>query len=220
MQVIKKGDFVKLQYTGTIRETGLVFDTTSAERAEEHHIHAENARYGPVTICVGEGQLLPALDDALIGKEPDAEFRVDIPVEKAFGRKDPKLLQLIATSKFTKNQIQPQPGLRVTIDGSEGVVRSVGSGRTVVDFNHPLAGKDLIYDLRVEGLVTEDKERIAGYFALLLGKEISFTFENDTVTITEKVPGSFPEVLGRELTRLLGRQITVKAAEKQAEKKA
>jgi peptidylprolyl isomerase len=54
----------------------------------------------------------------------------------------------------------PVPGLQVNIDGKTAQVRSVGAGRVQVDYNHPFAGKTLIYDITVEKVIESDDEKI------------------------------------------------------------
>lgn len=151
--MIQQGDFVKLNYTGKL-QNGMPFDSTHPDVAEK--IGAKNK--GPVTICVGQHMLIPGLDEALIGKS--GKFSVTIQSEKAFGRKDPKLLKIIPTKQLLQQQIRPYPGLPLTIDGEYGVVRSVSPGRTVVDFNHPLASQEVTYDVEILGVIENEKEQV------------------------------------------------------------
>ena len=142
MEQIKKHDFIEVEYTGKLKEENTVFDTTDEKVAKEHHL-SSNFGFGPVVICVGEQQILAGLDKNLENKEVGKEYEFDIKPEDAFGNKDPKLIQLIPTNKFKQQNIQPMPGMQMNIDGIVGTVKTVSGGRTLVDFNHPLAGKEL-----------------------------------------------------------------------------
>ena len=165
---IKIKDFVEIEYTGVIKEGNVIFDTTSEKVAKENNLFDKDADYGPVVICIGEEQVLKGIDSALVGKEP-GEYKIELNAEQAFGNKDPKLIQLMPTSKFRQQQIQPVPGLQVNIDGIFGIVKTVSGGRTLVDFNHPLAGKDLIYNLKVNGILDDDKKKIIAYLKMAFG---------------------------------------------------
>ena len=79
--MVKKGDFVKIEYTGRIKITGKVFDTSDEEIAKTKKIHNPSLNYGPLTICVGEGNVMKGLDAQLEGKEINKDYEVDISAE-------------------------------------------------------------------------------------------------------------------------------------------
>jgi len=140
---IKQKDFIEIDYTGKVKEDNVIFDTTDEKAAKENDIHNEEMTYGPVIICVGEKHVIKGLDDWIAGKEI-GEYDVDLKPEDAFGKKDAKLLKLIPTNVFLKQQISPMPGLQVNMDGVVGTIRSVSGGRIFVDFNHPLDRKSVV----------------------------------------------------------------------------
>ena len=74
--------------------------------------------------------------------------------------RDPKKVRLVPLRKFTAEGLTPVPGLQVNVDGKTAQVRSVGAGRVQVDYNHPFAGKTLIYDLTVEKILDTDEDKI------------------------------------------------------------
>jgi FKBP-type peptidyl-prolyl cis-trans isomerase 2 len=154
---IKKGDFIEVEYTG--KTEGQVFDSTSEAVAKEAGLNPK-ATYKPAIICIGEGQLLKGLDEFLEGKEL-GKHTVTVPPEKAFGKKDAKLLKLIPASKFKAAKIQPFVGMEVNVDNHYGVVRSISGGRITVDFNHPLASKELTYEVEVKRMVEKPEEQVA-----------------------------------------------------------
>ena len=162
---IKKNDFIELEYTARIKQTNQIFDLTDEKVAKENNIHNPKAKYGPVIICVEQHDLVPGLDHALIDKEPGS-YTINLNPEEAFGLRDAKLIKLIPMNNFKKKEIYPYPGLQVNIDNMMGIVRSVSSGRVIVDFNHPLAGKAVIYDIKILRIIENDEEKLQGFSKL------------------------------------------------------
>lgn len=160
MATIKMHDFVEIDYTGRTMEENAIFDTTQEEVAKKEGVHDKNSHYHPAVICVGEGMMLKAAEEQLVGKEAGNEYKIEVKAEEAFGRKNAKLLQMIPLNKFRRQNIQPVPGLQLNIDGMFGIVKTVSGGRCYVDFNHPLSGKGLVYDIKVRRIVEDDKEKI------------------------------------------------------------
>jgi FKBP-type peptidyl-prolyl cis-trans isomerase 2 len=157
MDTIKKDDFVEIDYTGKL-PTGEVFDTTSAEDAKKAGI--DGKKLSPVIIQIGKNWLLPGVEKQLEGKEFCTKYSMKLSPEEGFGKKSTKLIQLIATSKFKEQEVVPMPGMQVEIDGVVGMIRTVSGGRAIVDFNHPLAGKALEYDVTAKRKVTDTKEKL------------------------------------------------------------
>lgn len=157
---VKKGDFLRLEYTGKVQETGEVFDTTDEKVAEEEGLKSENKIYGAIPIIVGAGHVLKGIEEALIDMDEGDEKTVDITPEEGFGERDPKLMQLIPMSEFRKQGIKPQVGMGITLEDSTGIIRSISGGRVRVDFNHELAGKNLQYKIKVDEIITDDEEKI------------------------------------------------------------
>lgn len=223
MVTIKEKDFVELDYTGRVHDTGEVFDTTDESVAKDNELHDENSTYAPVIICVGKGHLIKGIDEQLIGKEVGKSYTFAIEPEKAFGKKSPKLLKLMGAAQFRKQEIAPQPGLQVSVDGRMGTVRSATGGRVVVDFNHPLAGKALDYEVKVIRKVTSKSEKGKALIKLLLGQEpesVKAQEKKLIVTMPTEMPPQVTEMLSKEFKELVGLtpEFTVKGAAK--EKKA
>lgn len=222
--MIKEKDFIELEYTGKIKEENVIFDTTNKEIAKKNNIFDENAEYKPITICVAQGQIIKGLDKALIGKEPNKEYTIEVKSEEAYGKKNAKLIQLISTSKFHKQNIQPMPGLQVNIDGTMGIIKTVSGGRTLVDFNHPLSGKDLVYDIKINRIINDDKEKINSILMMNLGiKDTDVMIENDKAIIKMKqeIPIELNEELKKKIKELLPNieDINIQKSENNIEKK-
>jgi FKBP-type peptidyl-prolyl cis-trans isomerase 2 len=202
---VKKDDFIEIEYTGRLKEDNAVFDTTVEQVAKENGVHNPNAEYGPVIICLGEGQIVPGLDEALQGKEP-GKHTVELPAENAFGKKDAKLIQMVPLRKFTEHKIKPFPGLQINIDNALGTVKTVSSGRVLVDFNHPLSGKDLVYEIEIKRVVADKKEQIDSLLKLLLGiKEAKIEIKDNKAKaeLKAKLPPPMEEELKKKIKELV-----------------
>ena len=187
MAAVKKHDFVEIEYTAKIKEDGTIFDTTEEKVAEENGLHDKHSDYSPVVICVGENNILKGLEDQIIGKETGKEYMFEIESENAFGKRNAKLIQLIPTSKFRQQNIQPIPGLQLNIDGMFGIVKTVSGGRCMVDFNHPLAGKDLVYDVRIKKIVDDNAEKLKSLLKIHLQiKDAEIELQEDSANIKSK----------------------------------
>ena len=126
-------------------------------------------------------------DAAIAGAEIGKEIEVTIPCEKAAGARNPKLIELHPIKEFYKNEINPYPGMPVSLGNKHGVVLSVGAGRVKVDFNSPLAGHDLMYKLTVVEEVTDAVEKAKCVMEMDFGTSEGFGFGimEDKVVVTE-----------------------------------
>ncbi len=157
---LKNGDFILANYSLKIKETGETVGTTLESVAKETKLYRGEERYEPFFIIVGEGWVPKGLDEALTGLEVGKASTLELPPEKAYGVRDPKKVRLVPLRKFTAEGLTPIPGLQVNVDGKAAQVRSVGAGRVQVDYNHPFAGKTLIYDLTIEKVLETDEDKI------------------------------------------------------------
>jgi peptidylprolyl isomerase len=157
---IQKGSFVLLDYTGRVKETGDVFDTTSEEEAKKRGLRRPGGLFEPQLVVVGEGWVVKGLDEALPEMEIGKPATVEVPPEKGLGQRDPSKMRLIPLRRFTARDVNPQPGMEVDVDGRPAVVRTVGAGRVQVDFNPPLAGRTLVYEATVKAILEKPEDRI------------------------------------------------------------
>jgi FKBP-type peptidyl-prolyl cis-trans isomerase SlyD len=177
---IEKGDFIALSYTGSV--AGGIFDTTDEEVAKEAGVHSPGALYGPVTIRVGSQHVILGLDEALEGKEIGSEGEIDIPAEKAFGPREKERIEAFAKNSFSE---KPKVGVTIKVpDKGEGTVVDIIGNRVLVDFNHPLAGKELHYWFMVEAAVTDVVEKVRGLIRLFAGRDMEVSFSDGVVTIS------------------------------------
>ncbi len=152
---IEAGDFVKFHYVGRF-ENGEVFDTSYEDIAKENEIYVEEREYGPLAVHVGVGEIIPGLDEALIGMKVGEKKRATIPPEKAYGMPNPELVIEVPVSEFTQAGLEPVEGLYVMTDSGIAKIVNVGKETVKLDFNHPLAGKTLVFDLEIVEIEKEE----------------------------------------------------------------
>jgi len=158
--VIAEGDFVLVEMTGRAVETDEVFDTTDEELAKEEGIHDENKTYGPKLVVVGEGYVLKGLDDRLPGLKLGETAEVEIPPEEAFGVRSPENVRTLPYRNLRSKGINPVVGQQIELDGRSAMVRSVGAGRVQLDYNHPLAGRKIVYHVKATERYEGDEDKI------------------------------------------------------------
>jgi peptidylprolyl isomerase len=158
---IQKSDFIIVNFTGKVKETGDVFDTTVEEVAKEKRLYKEGELYEPRLVVVGERWVLEALDEALLTFKLRKKESVEIPPEKAFGNRDPEKVRLVPLRRLAARGITPKLGAQIEYDKRLATVRTMGSGRVQLDFNPPLAGKTLVYEVTVKKKLKTDAEKIS-----------------------------------------------------------
>jgi FKBP-type peptidyl-prolyl cis-trans isomerase SlyD len=188
--MIKKNDFIEIDYTGRFTEGNEVFDTTLKKVAKDNKFfnEQETDKFKPLILCVGQSQVIRGLDTALEGKKEGDEFTVKIPVDRAFGRKDPKLIQLVPASKFKKENIRPVAGMAVNVDDAYGIIKSASGGRIMIDFNHPFAGKDLTYEVKILKKIEDNSEKVRLTVKSMFGIDSEVKVTDKKADITLKLP--------------------------------
>ena len=200
---IKKSDFIIIDYTGKVKETGEVFDTTSEEIAKEKKLYKEGDLYEPRLVVAGEGWMLKALDDALLTFKLKKTETVEIPPENAFGNRDPEKVKLVPIRRLAARGITPRLGAQIEYDKRLATVRTMGSGRVTLDFNPPLAGKTLVYEVTVQKQLKTTEEKVSA----LVHRRIpaveveKFNFEVGKADITVNMPDEAFYVEGIQLAK-------------------
>ena len=206
MAAIKKHDFVEIEYTARTKEDNAVFDTTQEAVAKKEGVYSKNNDYSPLIISLGENTILKSLDEQLIGKETGEEYTFEISAENAFGKKDARLLQMIPLSKFRQQNIQPVPGLQLNIDGVFGIVKTVSGGRCYVDFNNPLSGRNLVYNVKVKMIVEDDREKLNSLLKIHLNaKDADINITDGKASI--KLKHEMPKEAQEEFKKIVERTI-------------
>jgi FKBP-type peptidyl-prolyl cis-trans isomerase 2 len=186
---MNSGDFVYVDFVGRVKDTDEVFDSTNEELAKKEKIYNPKARYTPIPIIIGAGFVLEALDDNLKEMKVGEKKTIELPPEKAFGERRIDYIKLLPLSVFKQQNINPTPGNFVTIDRLQGKVISVDGGRVKVDFNHPLAGKNLKYEIEIKSEIKDLNEKIKSiikYYTGIETAEVEISVKEKEAEITFK----------------------------------
>ena len=186
---VKPGDFLLVNFTLKVKESGETVDTTYDAVAKDARLHREDSTYGPRFIIVGEGWLPNGLEDSLVRVDIGKQTTVELPPEKGYGARDPSKMKLVPLRRF-RDKETPLPGERIELDGRPAVVRAVGAGRVQVDYNHPLAGRTLIYDVSVEKVLEDENEKILNVISVRIPEvdKTKFGLEKNKAELTIDVP--------------------------------
>ena len=201
---LQEKDFVRITYTARLTESRQVFDTTDEAVAKAEKLTGEGP-FGPQVICLGQGFTLIGLEKQLIGKKPGS-YNIQLKAEDAFGKKDAKLIKLFPTKKFLDQHVNPEPGIVINMDGMMGMIRTVSGGRTTVDFNHPLSGKDVEYDLNIIEVVDDKAEKVKAVVAHILDASAHVELKDDvaSVGIHHDIPPQLLETFKKKIIELSG----------------
>jgi len=139
---VKKGDKIKLHYTGRLKD-GKVFDSSRSQ--------------DPLELEAGSGKIIKGLDEALIGMEPGEKKNINVTPEEAYGDYDEKLLIDIPNERIPED-VDPKKGSVLNLVDKQGrsipaKVTEVKENSIKIDANHPLAGKDLDFEIELVEIV-------------------------------------------------------------------
>ena len=134
--VIEAGDSVTLYYKGTL-ENGSVFDETSPGQ--------------PATFQVGVGSLIKGFDDGLLGMKVGESKHIEIPAADAYGEVNPAAIITVPQQQLRDANVIIVPGARINSSRGQGIITAINADTHTVEinFNHPLAGKKLIFDVNI-----------------------------------------------------------------------
>src|SRR5689334_16400775 len=138
MQQVKSGDTVKVHYHGRLTD-GTTFDTSAGRE--------------PLEFEVGSGSVIAGFDNGVMGMEVGDKRTIEIPVEDAYGPKNPEMIVEFPINQFPED-LKPEVGMRLNMTNGSGqvipvVITEVGTETVTLDANHPLAGQDLIFDIEL-----------------------------------------------------------------------
>ncbi len=158
---LKKDDFLLVNYEIRIKDTNELIDTNIEEIAKKEKFAREDLSYESTLIILGRNKFHKGLEDELLKLgNVETNLTIELSPEKAYGTKNPSKIKVINTKELVKEGIIPRTGQRIKIRENEGLVINVSGGRAIVDFNHPLAGKTLIFKLNIVKKIEDIKEKI------------------------------------------------------------
>lgn len=138
MQQVKKGDTVKVHYHGKL-EDGSTFDSSEGRE--------------PLEFEVGGGMVIPGFDNGVTGMAIGEKKTINIPADEAYGPKQEELIMEFPKDRFPQD-LTPEVGMQLAMNNGSGqqipvTITEVKEDAVVLDANHPLAGKALIFDLEL-----------------------------------------------------------------------
>ncbi|SVB73823.1 uncharacterized protein METZ01_LOCUS226677, partial [marine metagenome] len=157
-----KGSLILVDYVAKVKDTGKVFETTIEEEAKKHSLHDPNIKYQPKLISVGESWILKAVDEALEKTSVGDKKTIEVTPAKGFGERDPGKVRKIPLRKLGEDAEKVSIGDTIEVDDKKGLVRFIGAGRVQIDYNHPFAGKTILYDINVSKELKSDDEKTMG----------------------------------------------------------
>jgi len=213
----EEGDFVLIDYTLRVKETGQVIDTTLEEVAKEAGLSAGGI-YEPMLVVIGAGWVLEGLERRLREMDVGQEATVELPPEEAYGPRDPDKVVRLLARRLSEKGVRLRVGervrtelikdvlperLRERITRPWGIIRAVGSGRVHVDFNHPLAGKTLVYEVAVRRKIEDPVEKVRALIHRRLPLVLAegFAIEEGEKEVVIKVPEEAFYVEGIQLVK-------------------
>ncbi len=142
MAQAKAGDTVRVHYTGKLAD-GAAFHTSTAGE--------------PIEFTIGDEDLLPDFEQAIIGMSPGELKTITIPADRAFGQYHDELVTIVDRSQFPQG-VKPAVGQRLNAGHDDGrtvavTVTEVSETNVTLDANHPLAGEDLTFDIQLLSIV-------------------------------------------------------------------
>jgi len=222
---LKQKQFVEMDFTGRVKDTDEVFDTTNPKDAKG----ITDEKVKPLKICIGEQMLLEKFDKALEGKEVGKEYIIELGPNDAFGDRKKDLVKMIPLKIFTDKGVMPYRGLMLNMDGMVVRIVSVSGGRVITDFNNPLAGKSLVYKFKVNRVIEDKKEQIESLLDNLLKidssmvkidvkdkkSELTFSLKDNEFKILQQISKPFSE----KVKSLVGVDVELKNENKSEVKK-
>ena len=142
MEKAKVGDTVRVEYTGKF-EDGEVFDSNKGRE--------------PLEFTLGEGKIIPGFEKAVVGMEVDEEKTVKIPPKDGYGEYIEGLVAEVEKERFPEN-LSLEVGRQLVIPQENGsqlivTITKITDSKVTIDANHPLAGKTLIFDIKLKEIV-------------------------------------------------------------------
>jgi peptidylprolyl isomerase len=212
---LQKNDFIEIEFTGRIKG-GEVFDSNIPEELKKLN---SNQPAKPFVFSLGQEMFLKGIEDFLIGKDIGS-YEIDLKPEKAFGLRNPSFIQMIPLKVFIEHQINPIPGAVLTFDNKLGKVLTVSGGRIMVDFNNPLSGKEVVYNVKVLRKIDDLSEKVNSLNEFLFRRDFKFQVqENKLILEVEKGFKTFVEIFKDKFKEMLGLDLEVREIEPVKDKK-
>lgn len=204
--VLQKNDFIEIEFSAKEKDTGELFDSNIKEVLEKNGAQQSPEQAKPFIFPLGQEMFVQGVDEFLIGKPEPSEkndseskenntYTIELTPEKAFGSRDPKRIQKMPSTIFKQQQVNPAPGQVFNFDGKIGKVLAVSGGRVIVDFNNPLAGKDVVYEVNVKRKLTDINEKTKNLIEFLFKKQFDFNIDSENKKLTIKADQNYKKFI-------------------------
>jgi FKBP-type peptidyl-prolyl cis-trans isomerase 2 len=214
METTKKNDFIELSFSAYAN--GELFDSTKKEEVQKLNPKAEAK---PIILSVGQGMVVTGLDKALEGKEIGKEYEITLKPKDAFGERKRELVRIVSLSSFTDRKINPYAGMTLALDNTIVKITSVSGGRVTVDFNNPLAGKEVVYKFTITRKVTDEKEKASALFELVFKTVPEFEIGDKIIVRGQKMLEVYVKAFSSKFKEILGKDLEFKEEAKKPEEK-
>ncbi len=146
--VAEEGDLVRVDYIGTL-EDGSIFDTSIEEVAKENvDIYNPQRTYQPLEFTVGTGQMISGFDNGVLGMAEGETKNIELEPSDAYGQRSDELIRSIAIEEMEAANITPVVGQTLyTGMGQQITITEVNETNVTLDYNHPLAGENLNFEI-------------------------------------------------------------------------
>ncbi|MGC8572126.1 MAG: FKBP-type peptidyl-prolyl cis-trans isomerase [Candidatus Micrarchaeia archaeon] len=178
------GDFLKIDYTMWDAATNEIIYTTNKDVAKKANIYDDKIVYNQSVVILGSNNIIKGLNDALKNMKENETKKIELEPKDAFGERNESLVYVVPLSKLKSQNINPYPGMSVDVDNTRMIVKSVNSGRVVLDANHPLAGKKLIYEVTLVKQLKTINEKIEGIAEMYNIKPSKIEVNNSNAVIS------------------------------------
>lgn len=152
---ISKGDTIAVAYVAKFPDTDVVFDTTDVNVAKAVDIFNPERKYAPIKFIVGQRHVIQGIDDAVIDMVEGEQKVVVIKPEKAYGPVDPNKIVSIPRADLEKQGIPLEVGVLFKANNLQGLITDIGKENVTANFNHELAGKTLMFEIRIVKIFNE-----------------------------------------------------------------
>lgn len=182
---VKEKDFLEVEFD--LFANSVLVQTTDEEKGKK--LGDGSKKFKPEIIVLGRGFILKALDEHILKNKQGSKLTAEFSAEEAYGKRQKDMIKTFPKSAFDENKMRAIPGMTYDFNGMYGTVKSVTGGRVLVDFNNPLAGKDIKIEYKVTRKVEDLSEKISTIlFSILRIPEDSFKAEVKDKNLKISVP--------------------------------
>lgn len=204
VEIVNKNDFIEIKYTGYAN--GEIFDSNIEEDMKKL---SPNVNPHKTIIAVGQEMVVKGLDNFLVENEIGKEYSLALKPNEAFGERKRELIKTIPLNVFREKNFNPAPGMVITLDNLMAKIIAVSGGRVIVDFNNPLAGKEITYTFTIIRKVSDEKEKAETLFEVFFKFIPQFEIKDKIIIKGSKGLEVFVNAYNEKFKELIGKEIVL-----------